>query len=217
MSEFNYILDRIEKSTFTEYPFKFIYIENLFTEKHFREIQYETSSNLGFEFIIFPGGTDVVLRLNTKAGITKEINDLFSGQDFKEVITSKFDISTCNSFYHDGGIQKYLSGYEITPHPDIRRKAFTYMININPEGIDGDIYTHFMKMKPEYEYQYEIWKSIDRKWIEWNRCETVFRHTINNSITMFKPKFNTIHAIKLNYDDSKYRRTQIYGNFWHYK
>ena len=33
----------------------------------------------------------------------------------------------------DGGIQKYLDGYELSPHPDIRLKAATFMVNINPD------------------------------------------------------------------------------------
>jgi hypothetical protein len=43
-------------------------------------------------------------------------------------------------------IQKYVSGYEISPHPDIRRKCATYMININhPRAEHLELHTHFME------------------------------------------------------------------------
>ena len=38
----------------------------------------------------------------------------------------KFNINT-DSYRSDIGIQKFLDGYEISPHPDIRSKAITFM------------------------------------------------------------------------------------------
>ena len=119
-------------------------------------------------------------------------------------------------------IQKYLTGYEISPHPDIRKKCMTYMININTESANNDtgLHTHFMKFTKDKEYIVKYWNdnpSHDRCWVPWDWCTTEFKHTKNNSITMFAPENNTIHAIKLDYDHTKYQRTQIYGNLWYTK
>ena len=34
----------------------------------------------------------------------------------------------------------------------------------------------------------------------------------NNTLVMFQPSNDTLHAIKLDYDHTKFQRTQIYGN-----
>ena len=34
----------------------------------------------------------------------------------------------------------------------------------------------------------------------------------NNSIVLFKPDIDTLHAIKLDYNHNKFQRTQLYGN-----
>ena len=32
---------------------------------------------------------------------------------------------------------------------------------------------------------------------------------------MFAPDYNTLHAVKLDYDHTKLQRTQVYGNLWY--
>lgn len=119
-------------------------------------------------------------------------------------------------------IQKYLTGYEISPHPDIRKKVLTYMLNINPDkkAHEYGLSTHFMKFKPEYKHVQEFWeknKKADRCWVPWDWCETVFEQKANNSITIFAPHDKSIHAVKLDYDMLKTQRTQVYGNLWYHK
>lgn len=118
-------------------------------------------------------------------------------------------------------IQKYVSGYEISPHPDIRKKCATYMININPgNGMENlDIHTHFMKFKPQKKWIYNHWKTenVERCWVPWDWCDTVYIQNKNNSISMFAPGHDTLHAVKLDYNHLTGQRTQIYGNLWYTK
>ena len=109
-----------------------------------------------------------------------------------------------------------MTGETISPHPDIRKKALTYMLNINLRHVEG-CGTYFMKFKPEWEHIYDFWKSesrVDRCWVPWDWCDTVFTQLENNSITIFAPGDKSLHAVKLNYDHLKTQRTQVYGNLW---
>jgi len=136
---------------------------------------------------------------------------------FLRTLMNKFDIH--GEMVVETAIQKYLSGYEISPHPDIRKKAMTYMLNINPDDVEHlSLGTNFMKFKPNKEWIYKEWKEnvqYDRCWVPWDWCDTVFTQTKNNSITIFAPDYNTLHSVKLNYDHCKTQRTQVYGNLWH--
>ena len=73
----------------------------------------------------------VVLRLYPKTEVLIALNNFLASKKFNSAIAQKFNINIDNCDI-DGGIQKYLDGYEISPHPDIRRKAATFMVNINP-------------------------------------------------------------------------------------
>ena len=62
---------------------------------------------------------------------------------------------------YDGGIQKYLDGYEISPHPDIRRKAATFMVNVNPSRTirkKMNHHTHYMKLTETRKYVQTLWE-----------------------------------------------------------
>jgi hypothetical protein len=147
-----------------------------------------------------------------------EIGTFFGSEIFIETIASKFEIDTSKTYF-DGGIQKYLDGYEISPHSDIRRKAITYMVNINPDpnSENEDYHTHYLKLINKYQYLYSFWKNnqdIERCWIPWNWCESIKMQKQNNSIVIFSPTDYTLHAIKANYDHLHHQRTQIYGNLW---
>ena len=137
---------------------------------------------------------------------------------FLTTLESKFGIDRPNRI--ETAIHKYLSGYEISPHPDIRSKCLTYLLNINTEDIseDIDIHTHLLEFKEEKRFIYEYWKyntNFDTDWVPWSWCKS--RKTIgkNNSIIIFKPSCNTLHAVKLQYDHLVFQRTQIYGNLWY--
>ena len=147
-----------------------------------------------------------------------ELKKFLESEKFLEALKVKFGL--CESYISDNGIQKYLDGYEISPHPDIRKKALTYMVNINPDknSEKNEHHTHYLKFKSEFKYVEEFWKgneNIDRCWVPWGWCEDVTKQQKNNSMVIFSPANNTMHAVKADYDHFNYQRTQLYGNLWY--
>lgn len=165
-------------------------------------------------------GFGVTVRLcEIKTQAIKELNDFLASEKFNRALAGKFgfDFDNCNT---DNGIQKYLDGYEISPHPDIRRKATTFMVNLNPheDSESYDHHTHYLKMRPEREYVRTYWEDnpdVERCWVPWDWCETVKMQPKNNSIVLFSPSCNTMHGVKASYDHLSTQRTQLYGNLWH--
>ena len=87
-------------------------------------------------------GFGMVFRLEDQKSIfLSELKKFLDSKTIKNLFCRKFDLSTDN-VYLDSGIQKYLNGYEISPHPDLRSKALTYMININPNLNSESNYFH---------------------------------------------------------------------------
>ena len=173
-------------------------------------INYNVNTTEGF------GMTYRLMKPNSV--ILNNLINFFDSNIFKKAIADKFSINLQDVTF-DQGIQKYLDGYEISPHPDIRLKALTYMININPNKDSENLvhHTHYMKFKKEFKYVEEYWKGnnkSDRCWVPWSWCETEKIQKINNSMVIFAPDNNTLHAVKTNYSHLDYQRTQIYGNFW---
>ena len=252
MEDFTYLIEKIYSADFTEQPFKFIYVEDFFTEDHFSRITNckqirvpefksteEMCSRLTDEFKYkpqpFPGcttsvksyiewynnkdvgkgvanqdlleGYGVAFRLKYyEDKILEELVDFFNSQAWHKCIKKKFKKTGETGV--DTAIQKYVSGYEISPHPDIRRKCATYMININThdEAEDLGLHTHFMDFQDDRKWIFEEWKtntSKDTCWVPWDWAKTSFEHSKNNSITMFAPDYNTLHAVKLDYDHTK--------------
>jgi hypothetical protein len=259
--DFTYVLKKIMDSDFSAQPFKHIYIENLFSEIHFKEIINSTEITCpkaindkelidglidkGFNPIDFPGsvtdikkyidwhengkksdihsaceGFGMVLRLyNFQSEILRELNEFLKSPSFNKVIAQKFGINFEECII-DGGIQKYLDGYEISPHPDIRKKAATFMVNINPssESENMNHHTQYLKFKESYTYVKEFWagnKHIDRAWVPWSWTKSEKQQTKNNSIVLFSPDNDTIHGVKSDYNHLLTQRTQLYGNLWH--
>ena len=135
-----------------------------------------------------------------------------------EVLAKKFHVDSAECHY-DAGIQKYLDGYEISPHPDVRRKALTYMVNINPNPTSNSEqhHTSYLRFKPEWKFVEQYWvgnEKMDRCWVPWSWCEIVKQQTANNSLVAFSPKNDTLHAVKAGYDHLSHQRTQLYGNLW---
>jgi hypothetical protein len=161
----------------------------------------------------------MVLRLFSEDEFLRKLSHFIGGNEFNTAIAHKFGINLdeCDI---DGGIQKYLDGYEISPHPDIRKKAATFMVNINPHD-DSESFNHhtqYLKFKKSKEYIRHFWDGnpdCDRTWVPWDWCEKVFEQKKNNSIVIFSPSNETMHAVKANYDHLKTQRTQLYGNIWH--
>jgi hypothetical protein len=259
--DFNYIVEKIQSAEFSSVPFRHIYIEDLFSIKHFEDIirsqeiappiatnDRELIDGLyekGYKVISFPGcitdieeyinwhngnkvsdfhsaceGFGMTLRLyEKKTPILRAIDKFLSSEHFSKVIAAKFEIDFADCTY-DGGIQKYLDGYEISPHPDIRRKAATFMVNINPSEIAefANHHTHFLKFKPEREYVKTYWEGnpkLDRAWVPWRWADTVYQQKKNNSIVLFSPSNDTVHGVKADYDHLETQRTQLYGNLWY--
>jgi len=166
------------------------------------------------------GGPDVGITFRLKKiknqvvdGLIKFLND----DDFHNCLKEKFDLDVDTQIV--SAIQKNLTGYEISPHPDIRQKALTYLLNINKnkEIESQDCHTYLLAFKPETKHIQENWAANthqERGWVPWGYCNSVKTVNTNNTVVMFKPSSNpaSLHAVKLNYDHLEYQRTQIYGN-----
>ena len=138
-----------------------------------------------------------------------------NGNEFKSALTTKFNITAQTNIIT--AIQKNLSHYEISPHPDVREKALTYLLNINKDSsVDNeDVHTHLLEFKDEWKFIPEYWKtttSKNRCWVPWEWCNSKKICDKNNSIVLFAPNIDTLHAVKMQYDHTKYQRTQLYGN-----
>jgi hypothetical protein len=259
---FDYLIEKINNSSFQDSPFKHIYIENFFSDEHFEEIincpeisipvcnndddLFNELFQAGYKIINFPGcindietykswrnGVDLkglnntatesfgmTLRLyEPESSIITELRNFIGSKEFNNAIALKggIEIESCTL---DNGIQKYLDGYETSPHPDIRRKAATFMVNINPSknSEDETYHTHYMKFKEDFKFVENFWQNneeYDRAWVPWEWCETEYQQKKNNSIVLFYPSNKTIHAIKSDYNHLNGQRTQLYGNIWH--
>ena len=69
-------------------------------------------------------GVTMRLQKTTPGSPLGEVTEYFRSESFWRVLAAKFGIDF-DDVYTDFGLQKYLDGYEISPHPDIRRKALT--------------------------------------------------------------------------------------------
>ncbi|MEQ1898889.1 MAG: hypothetical protein ABL971_16070 [Vicinamibacterales bacterium] len=164
-------------------------------------------------------GFGMAFRLDEpRSPILKALKTFLEGDDFNRTIASKVGTSldSCNVV---NGIQKYLDGYEISPHPDTRRKAATFMVNINSAADSEfrDHHTRYMSLKKQRKYVQSFWEEntdFDRCWVPWNWCETQTIQRANNSMVLFSPTNETLHAIKASYDHLNGQRTQLYGNLW---
>ncbi|MFQ3623225.1 MAG: hypothetical protein SNJ73_06735 [Acetobacteraceae bacterium] len=166
-------------------------------------------------------GFGVTMRLGApeRGSILDDLNRFLRTHLFWSTLADKFGLDLDRTV-PDSGIQKYLDGYEISPHPDIRRKALTFMVNINPApGSEAlDIHTHYMRFKPEHDHIRIGWDTDptrEREWVPWSSCETVSQQRRNNSIVIFAPASDTLHAVRANYDHLPTQRTQCYGNLWY--
>lgn len=165
-------------------------------------------------------GFGVTLRLmSPHTLIISELFEFIASAEFQKTLADKFSLNAADVFY-DSGIQKYLDGYEISPHPDIRRKAATFMVNVNPgQGSEKrEHHTHYLRFREPYRYVQSYWESRadeDRCWVPWDWCESVKQQRANNSIVLFSPSNDSLHAVRAQYDHLQSQRTQLYGNLWY--
>ena len=167
-------------------------------------------------------GFGITLRLyKPETEILIKLKNLLESEEFNSVIAEKFGIQL-SDITLDNDIQKYLDGYEISPHPDYRKKAATFMVNINPHNNSENLnhHTHYLKTKKNFDYVTNFWKTnhdVQRCWIPWDWCETDFVQSKNNSIVLFSPSDETLHGVKTKYNHLAGQRTQLYGNLWYKK
>ena len=147
----------------------------------------------------------------------KKLVRYMNSLEFKSALETKFNITKPTKVIT--AIQKNLSHYEISPHPDIREKALTYLLNINKDSSvdDEPVHTHLLRFKDEWSFIKEYWSrgstfTKNRCWVPWDWCETVITTNRNNSFVLFAPSDDTLHAAKMKYDHNKFQRTQLYGN-----
>ena len=150
----------------------------------------------------------------------RTLMSFFESQPLISLLRKKFDL--INPTAYEGGIQKNLKGYEISPHPDTSRKALTWMANIYTDDdsvAEKEMHTHLCKFKQQYSYIKTFWKDndVDPVWVPWGWANTIKKTNRNNSITIFKPSFDTLHAVKVSEDHLINQRNQIYGNLWYAK
>ena len=147
---------------------------------------------------------------------TKLLMEFFNSSLFHRTLTDKFSIQKDTTMI--SAIQKNLTGYEISPHPDIRQKCLTYLLNLNnPDMEEMDCHTHILQFKDQYNYIQKYWEEhphVNRCWVPWDWCTTMKMARRNNSMLMFRPNScpASLHAIKLNYNHLPFQRTQLYGN-----
>jgi len=155
------------------------------------------------------------LRMFAEARL-RDIAAFFESDEFLGALARKLDIDYAATT-KEAGLHKYLDGYEISPHPDWRKKALTVMINVNPSPISEqlDFHTHYLSLKPRWQFIQEFWANnpeIDRCWVPWDWCDTVYRQTANNSMVAFAPGNDTFHAVRVRYRHLETQRTQFYAN-----
>jgi len=145
----------------------------------------------------------------------KKLIEFLNSSVFEDALRNKFEIEGQTRIVTR--IQKYVTGYEISPHPDTRTKALTYLLNINKDNRaeSFDIHTGLLKFKDDYTFIYDYWNSHpeeNRSWIAWDWCTIEKSVSKNNSIVLFKPSNYSLHSVKLDYNHLPFQRTQIYGN-----
>ncbi len=164
-------------------------------------------------------GEGMTLRLRKpRNDAVQALDQFFKSEQLHDVLVEKFGLSEPTNL--DAGLQKYLHGYEISPHPDNRQKALTWMLNINPQSDSEDleIHTYFLRLRPEWSFVKTFWQGnpqADTCWVPWEWCDTVKRQPDNNSVVIFAPSYDTLHAVRAHYDHLAGQRTQYYGNLWY--
>lgn len=138
------------------------------------------------------------------------------GDEFTKAMCDKFEVPMRDDFERLAAIQKYLTGYEISPHPDVRRKVMTWMVNINPhpQARAEDIHTSLMRLRPGVTPDWVEDPSLQRDWLPWESAESVKTIVENNTLVMFPVSDHSLHAVKLDYDHLVFQRTQVYGNLF---
>ena len=161
----------------------------------------------------------MTLRSQTiKSPLLQDIESFLNSDEFINCMLEKFEIN--KAVRVETAYQKNLTGYNLSPHPDMRNKALTDIANIYTELTSNkeNFRTHFLTFKDEYKYIAEFWKhnaDVERCWVPWDWCETIKQTSQINSISIFAPGHDTLHAVDISYDHLAQQRNQLYGNLWY--
>jgi hypothetical protein len=113
----------------------------------------------------------MALRLRSvQTTILEDLLSFLISDKLVRLYLNKFGIK--DKSHHDYGTQKYLTGYEIGPHPDIKRNKIAYMLNINscPFLETQSYHTHNQSFKNNHKQIYYLWlsESTDTCWVPWD-------------------------------------------------
>lgn len=138
-----------------------------------------------------------------------------NSEEWRVALLSKFNITRDTTIF--SSIQKYLKKYIISPHPDHKTKALTYVMNINRDeeaAARAEAGTNLFAIDPENQWVERVWKncSFERAWIPWRWASLAKTINENNNMLVFSPHESSLHGIHLNYDHLRWQRTQLYGN-----
>lgn len=164
-------------------------------------------------------GYGMTMRLDrVKSTLLSDLREFLNSDEFVSCLLEKFSVE--RKIRVETAYQKNLTGYNLSPHPDMRDKALTYMANIYTEHDSPlqNFHTHFLEFNDEYKYIYDFWKynkGYETCWVPWSWCKTRKITSENNAISIFAPSFDTLHAVDIEYDHLRQQRNQIYGNLWY--
>lgn len=153
--------------------------------------------------------------------VLRRLLEFLNGNAFGNAVRLKFNIT--RNVMVSAHLQKQLDGYEVSPHPGIRNKAVTFMLNINPGDDSGEheCHTQLLRFKSKYKSISDFWKTggqdsklKERCWIPWEWCDWVKTWKNNNSMLLFAPQSDpsTLHGVKVHIENAEFQRTQLYGN-----
>lgn len=138
-----------------------------------------------------------------------------NSEDWRDALLNKFNITRETTIF--SAIQKYLKKYIISPHPDHKTKALTYVMNINRDeeaAARAEAGTNLFAIDPNNQWVERVWKNctFERAWIPWQWARRAKTINENNNMLVFSPHESSLHGIHLDYDHLQWQRTQLYGN-----
>ncbi len=160
----------------------------------------------------------IAFQYNERDENIKNIMEFIRNKNFKESLLNVFNIKNIDYDSNSPGrLTKQLSGYQISPHPDVKETLVSILININKDDSINkyDVHTKLHILKDEFKYIYDYWNNhpeINRNWLPWEYTTPVFNNNKNNTLIAWSPNSHTLHSIKCFYNHLKFQRTVIYSD-----
>ena len=123
------------------------------TKNEMQYLRWHGDKKWGYDNVNTCEGFGIAYRLHRiESALIRDLVVFFGSDILLKTMADRFGVDVTETV-KDTGLQKYLDGYEISPHPDTRRKALTYMVNLNPGDTPEqlNIHTHYMKFKKNKE------------------------------------------------------------------